>query len=88
MKFKENQFDAAEELFEKASQSFQQAERKGPQVQLHLTVTRMQLVAGRKEPADVHLDKAREIVRELGDPEELLKIIQELEKIKDAIDKR
>ena len=35
-----------------------------------------------------NLGKAREVAKELGDPEYLMKSIQEIEKLKDSIDKK
>jgi hypothetical protein len=42
----------------------------------------------RKDPADKYLDKARAIAKEMGDPEHLMKAIQEIDKLKDSIDKK
>jgi len=49
-------------------------------------VARMELVMSRKEQSEKYLDQAKIICKELGDPEDLVNNIQEIEKVKDTVD--
>ena len=53
---------------------------------MFLTVARMELVISRKEQSEKYLDQAKIICKELGDPEDLVKNIEEIEKVKDTVD--
>jgi len=46
----------------------------------------MELLLSRKEQSEKYLDQAKTICKELGDPEELVKNIKEIEKVKDTVD--
>jgi hypothetical protein len=48
----------------------------------------MEVVVSRKDQADLYLDKVREICKEMGNPEHLVNKIEEIEKLKDSVDKR
>ena len=45
----------------------------------------MELVVSRKEQSEKYLDQAKIICKELGDPEDLVKNIEEIEKISDSL---
>jgi hypothetical protein len=45
-------------------------------------------MVSRYDPADVFLAKAREIARDLGDPEQIMKAIKEIDEFKNTVDKK
>ena len=86
MKFKDGHIDEAEENFDKAIDCFKEADNKASLLQMFLTVARMELLVSRKEQSEKYLDQAKIICKELGDPEDLVKNIKEIEKVKDTVD--
>jgi len=86
LKFKDGQIDEAEANFDKAIDYFKEADNKASLLQLFLTVARMELLLSRKEQSEKYLDQAKIICKELGDPEDLVKNIEEIEKVKDTVD--
>jgi hypothetical protein len=46
----------------------------------------MELLISRKEQSEKYLDQAKIICKELGDPEDLVNNIKEIEKVKDTVD--
>ena len=78
--------DEAEVNFDKAVDCFREANNKPSLLQLFLTVARMELVVSRKEQGEKYLDQAKIICKELGDPEDLVRNIEEIEKVKDTVD--
>ena len=72
--------------FDKAADYFKEAGNKASLLQLYLTVARMELVISRMEQSEKYLEPARIICKELGDPEDLVKAIEEIEKIKESVD--
>ena len=47
----------------------------------------MELMVTRKEQSEKYLDQAKIICKELGDPEDLVNNIKEIEKVNDTVDK-
>ena len=86
LKFKSGQMDEAEINFDKAVDYFKNAGNRPSLLQLFLTVARMELLVSRKEQSEKYLDQAKAICKELGDPEDLVKNIEEIEKVKDTVD--
>jgi len=86
LKFKDGQVDEAEANFDKAIDYFKEADNKASLLQLFLTVARMELLLSRKEQSEKYLDQAKIICKELGDPEDLARNIEEIEKVKDTVD--
>jgi hypothetical protein len=81
-------FEEAEEYFNQASSCFEQTKSWTSLVQFYLTVARMEIMVSRYDPADVFLAKAREIARDLGDPEQIMKAIKEIDEFKNTVDKK
>jgi tetratricopeptide (TPR) repeat protein len=88
LKFKDSLFEEAEEYFNQASSCFEQTKSWTSLVQFYLTVARMEIMVSRYDPADVFLAKAREIARDLGDPEQIMKAIKEIDEFKNTVDKK
>ena len=88
LRFKEGHYEEAENYFDKASENFADVKSYVNLAQLYLTLARMETIVSRQEATDKYLGKAREVAKELGDPEYLMKSIQEVEKLKDSIDKK
>ncbi|HJL73523.1 MAG TPA: hypothetical protein QGI40_06680, partial [Nitrospinaceae bacterium] len=86
LKFKDGKIDEAEVNFDKAVDYFKEANNTPSLLQLFLTVARMELIVSRKEQSEKYLDQARIICKDLGDPEAIVKSIEEIEKVKDSVD--
>ena len=81
-------YDDAEEYFGQAAECFRETKNWSNLIQFNMTVARMQILVGRFEEFDKYLKDAREIARDLGDPEPIMEAIKAMEKMKDEIDKK
>ena len=81
-------YDDAEEYFGQAAKCFREIKNWSNLIQFNMTVARMQIVVGRFDEFDKYLKDAREIARDLGDPEPIMEAIKAMEKMKDEIDKK
>ena len=88
LKFKDAKYDDAEKYFGQAAECFRETKNWSNLIQFNLTVARMQLLVGRFDEFDSYLKDAREIARDLGDPEPIMEAIQAMEKMRDEIDKK
>ena len=88
LKFKDMKYDDAERYFEQAAECFRETKNWSNLIQFNMTVARMQIVVGRFDEFDRYLKDAREIARDLGDPEPIMEAIKAMEKMKDEIDKK
>ena len=80
--------DEAEACFDSAAEFFEKAKNTVGLLQLFLTVARMELVVSRTEPSDKYLDQARQVSKDLGDPEHITRAIEQIEKMKENVDKK
>jgi len=88
LKFKDGLFEEAEDYFNQASSCFELTKSWTSLVQFYLTVGRMEIMVSRHEPADEYIAKARKIAKDLGDPEPIMKALQEIEQFKNTVDKK
>ena len=88
LKFKDFLFEEAENYFNQASSCFEKTKSWTSLIQFYLTVARMEIMVSRYDPADEFIAKARKIAKDLGDPEQIMKALQDIEKFKDSVDKK
>ena len=81
-------FEEAESYFTQASECFENTSSWTSLTQFYLTVARMEILVSRYDQADEYISKARKVAKDLGDPEPIMKAIQEIEKLKDSVDKK
>ena len=80
LKFKDMKYDDAEEYFGQAAKCFREIKNWSNLIQFNMTVARMQILVGRFEEFDKYLKDAREIARDLGDPELSWKLLRRWKK--------
>ena len=88
LKFKDYLFEEAESYFVQAGECFEKTNSWTSLIKFDLTVARMEILVSRYDQADEYISKARKIAKDLGDPEPIMKAIQEIEKLKDSVDKK
>jgi hypothetical protein len=81
-------FEEAENYFAQASGCFEKTSSWTSLIQFYLTVARMETLISRYDQGDEYISTARKIAKDLGDPEQIMRAIQDIEKLKDSVDKK